>query len=515
MNTTWRSLFGLLLVLPILLFVWGRVDGSAANLASVFDGAAVFRLTNSIQLAFGASVLAVFFALPVFFAHSFFLHSKRVWLQAVALLPFSVPPFAMASAWMTLAGWVENPNGRIVWGAQSVWEQWLYSVPGAAFVLALCFWPIVFFYLVLSGVPARREHEAALIYMKPMQRLVRFWLPTLWRPLFISGFFVFGVSLLQFEAPSLLTVDVYPLEIYVQFSALLNEGNAILLSLPYLLLAPAAAWIFFADPKQGAFGASELVFIRPNRLSALGVIGLACVVFALSVFAPAGSLMLHAGSVGFVAAEWLRQSETIVLSVFYAAISSILMFACGLWLCRSTKPNELFVWLVVGLACFVLPGVLISASWLEFRSYWPGWLPHWAQIITLIAGYTVHFWVIGLAAALIFWDRYGRRQQEAESLLPLSAIKRIRFFYMPAWLKYCPPILFVMALVVWADAAVTTLLHPPGGETLTIRYFNLLHYGSEPRTAAVGLLLLLTPMVLLLAGAFMRYAALGWRTRHE
>ncbi|MDP8245859.1 MAG: hypothetical protein P9L94_17380 [Candidatus Hinthialibacter antarcticus] len=515
MNAAGRGVFGLLLALPIVMLGWGRVAFDFHSIAGLIDGALLQRLLNSLQLAGFTSLFAVVFALPVFVVHSLTPPSRRRWLQAAALLPFSVPPFAMASAWMTLAGWFENPGGRIVWGAESLWEQWLYSVPGAAFVLALCYWPVVFFYVALSGVPERRAYEAALLYLPMPTRLYRFWLPCLLQVVLIACALVFGLALLQFEAPSLLYVDVYPLEIYVQFSALLNEGAAFLLCLPYLLLVPFMAWIFAASRNLGRRGAEAPVQTRGPLALIVGAGCAACVVFGLSVVVPAGALLLHASSIESLWLEWTRQSKTVLLTIAYAASSSVVMFALGLWLCRVRARWERALWLLAGLACFVLPGILISASWLEFRSLWPGWLPRWAQTLTLIAGYAAHFWVVGFAAAFLFWNRYGAQQQEADALLTRSLWQRIRFLYAPAWVKYCPPILFMMGLFVWCDASVTTLLHPPGGETLTMRYFNLLHYGSEPRTAAVGLLLLLTPMALLLIGLFARMLVQRWGLRYE
>ena len=275
------------------------------------------------------------------------------------------------------------------------------------------------------------------------------------------------------------------------------------------------AWIFSRSRSLGRAGAEAVVQVRGSRVGIAVAVFVVCLVLALSVLVPMGALWLHASSLESLLLEWKRQRGTALLTVMYAVASSVVMFALGLWLCRAPARWERRLWLLAGLACFVLPGILISASWLEFRSLWPGWLPMWAQTLTLIAGYTAHFWVIGFAAAFLFWNRYGVRQQEVDALLPLNAWQRIRRLYAPAWVKYCPPILFMMGLFVWGDASVTTLLHPPGGETLTVRYFNLLHYGSEPRTAAVGLLLLLTPMAILLVGVFIRMVIQRWGLRYE
>ena len=51
------------------------------------------------------------------------------------------------------------------------------------------------------------------------------------------------------------------------------------------------------------------------------------------------------------------------------------------------------------------------------------------------------------------------------------------------------------------DTETVVLIVPPGGETLALRVFNLLHYGHHAQVNALCLILLLLAVLPLIAGA--------------
>ena len=118
---------------------------------------------------------------------------------------------------------------------------------------------------------------------------------------------------------------------------------------------------------------------------------------------------------------------------------------------------------------------------------------------SLLAAYLSHTFLLGYGAGILLWRYYGIRQREFDTLLDLGYFTRITRLLLPAfWRPGCLATLLV-TLVLWGDVGMTILLYPPGGDTLAVEYYNLLHYGSESRTAAIGLLLLLVPALALLA----------------
>jgi iron(III) transport system permease protein len=65
-------------------------------------------------------------------------------------------------------------------------------------------------------------------------------------------------------------------------------------------------------------------------------------------------------------------------------------------------------------------------------------------------------------------------------------------------------------LCLW-DVEALVLIVPPGGESLSLRIFNLLHYGHNAQVNALCLLLLGLALLPLLAGIAAPLAVSGWR----
>jgi iron(III) transport system permease protein len=62
----------------------------------------------------------------------------------------------------------------------------------------------------------------------------------------------------------------------------------------------------------------------------------------------------------------------------------------------------------------------------------------------------------------------------------------------------------IYLLALW-EVETLVLIHPPGGETLALRIFNLLHYGHTADVNAMGLLLLGLALGPLVLGAIVRW----------
>jgi iron(III) transport system permease protein len=66
---------------------------------------------------------------------------------------------------------------------------------------------------------------------------------------------------------------------------------------------------------------------------------------------------------------------------------------------------------------------------------------------------------------------------------------------------------YVMYLLCLWDVETLVLIYPPGGETLSLRIFNLLHYGHHAQVNALCLMLLglaLAPLLAWEAGQWVR-----------
>ena len=496
-----RVIFWAGLSAPLWAVVWAYCPLSGAEWRqslSILDRIALHRLANSVALGFLTAIFSTLLAIPVFGVYLFLPGWGRKLLVPAGLLPLSLPPFGVTSAWMTfLSQWNSN-EGRILWSAESASSRFLYSLPGTACILSFCFWPIAFLFLTLSSRLTRSQVESAFLYLNPWSRFRRVFFPAWKEPLAIAATMIFCLGLTQFEVPSLLQVNVYPLEIFIRFSALLREQEALMLCLPYALFLSVLAWWVNRGANTLAWSEQDEFVIRftpwIRRISGAAAVG----VFAVSIVVPLVEQVRRSGSPAFIWNIGMEQAGPIFHSIAYCGTGALGAVILGLLFTAGREINGGLFSSAFFLFLFILPGGLLASGWLWLRSSWPGVLPDFIAILTLISAYISHVFILGYLAGKLLWKQYGFAQREMDSLLPLTVKDKFLHLYLPTFWLPVSQAAALISLFLWGEIAITTLLYPPGAETLAVQYFNLLHYGSEKRTAAVGLFLLWIPTLILL-----------------
>ncbi|MEW6236654.1 MAG: hypothetical protein AB1656_14815 [Candidatus Omnitrophota bacterium] len=497
-----RILFLIALFLPIAVLFWNVLTGEAeapTPWSELFDRYAFHRMGQSLAVGAFSVLFSLFLALPIYFSWLCLSTQCRRWTVAFSLLPLSFPPFGAASGWMTLAAlWEQTSRGRIVWGVQGIASQWLYSPLGAGWILGLCFWPIIFLLMATISEPSQARIDASVLMMRPWTRFRKVILPAWKEPAVIAGALVFCLGTIQFEVPSLLQISVYPLEIFIRYSALMNERDALLLSLPYLLVLPFLGWLAVRAGEKFSTGLGEAHIGPVSPLIRWGAFGAAILILALSCLVPAAGLWTRCASLSVTLNAIIEQSEQALRSLAYGGAGGAVIVGLGIWFTASRYRGQSWTIPAGLLFLFTLPSVLIAGGWLQIRSLWPGRIPTGAALFSLLCAYVSHYFIIGYGAGILLWRRFGERQREMGALLKTGFLTRLRRLYLPSFLVPAIPAMAAAALFLWGDISITILLSPPGGETLAVEYYNLLHYGNDPRTAATGLLLLLAPATILL-----------------
>ncbi len=496
-----RFIFLLVFSSPFIVYIGGIDWGSAVSLsflADRFDKPMWIRFFTSIGLGLLSAVFAIVWGVLVYAGYLCLTQRLRPVLKILALLPLSYPAFGVATAWITSASWQQAFSGkRIIGGGESLLADWLYSLPGAAWVLSMCWWPVVFFLLMLQKRPTRRQIEAAKLHIhKRLHWLLIFW--RAWRPtIFLGGAIVFGLGMTQFEVPSLLQVNAYALEIYVRFSAMLDETGGLILCLPYLILCLFFTWI--GAKWGGTITHSSHQEPHPFHTSTFRAILLIAtgLLLVLSCIFPLLMMIVHASSTNTLLPNIAALLPVTLRSLGYSCGTALLIFLLAMWFQSKRSVRLETISLAYGFFCFFLPGILIGSAWLQFRSYWPGMLPNGLSIASMVWAFGFHNWLPALGASILLWRHFGQRPKEASNLLPLSHLQRFYLIYWPHFFRPSLLAVLLVSLFVWREVAIPVLMHPPGGDTLAMQYFNRLHYGSEPITASVGLMMLLSPALLL------------------
>ena len=399
------------------------------------------------------------------------------------LLALMVPPFLATNCWIYLLGWTGILN-RFV-------PLKIYSFGGVIWITALLFWPIA----AITILSAWQTLDRSLLDQEPGLRgpaLIQHLLYPAARPAIAqSSLLTFALVFNHFAVPGILQVRVFPAELWVRFNATFSYWEALFLSWPMILLALAAPlWLGRARihwPRLEELVEARLFRRRLGRTCFLGSFIFALILLLLSVALPFAQV-IASGTTWRQLPSVLATAQTAFLhSLLYAAGSSALAMCAGLALWRFG--SAAWLW-----APFFIPGVFTGIVFIYLFNR-PFLASFYQSPAVVLLALTIRHLGWGQAGARRSLSSMETGLVEDARLAGASGFQLFRFVYWPqcaAPLALCAYVIYLLGL--W-DTETVLLLVPPGGESLALRIFNLLHYGHNPQVNALCLLLLLAALL--------------------
>jgi iron(III) transport system permease protein len=398
-------------------------------------------------------------------------------LLFTAVTALVLPPFLVTNCWLELLG----NNGS--------WRSWLplniYSLGGTIWLLTLLTWPLTT--LMMLGAWSRLE--APQLECDAMVRgwaLIRglLW-PMARGAIGQAAVLTFVLALNNFAVPVILQVRVFPEELWLAFTTRLDEAGAWAASWPMIAAPALGLWLLRRanvswPNKEGA--ATEEIFRRQlGRGWFVASAAVTALLLLLSVALPMQQLAASSRTWSELPNLFRAAPDTIWNSFAFAAITASLCVVIGLVSWR--LHIGLFLWLP-----FLIPGVLLGRSMIAAFN---------GTFIYGTAG------VVVLAFALRYIALPWTAIAHARSAVDPDVVDAARVSGATGWPLFgrivWPQIAAQVAaawyitylLCLW-DVETLVLIYPPGGETLALRIFNLLHYGhnAQVNTLCVTLLAL-------------------------
>lgn len=448
-------------------------------------------LKNSLLLSGSATVLAMLLG---FVAALCLVSVSSRWRGALlvgTILPLALPSFLIVDCWLQLLG--HN-------GALRAWVPFdIYSLAGAAWVLALTTWPLTTF----AVLAAWKKLDTSQFDVEPALRgasLLRWLLwPAARGAMTVSAAITFVLAMNNFAVPALLQVKVLPAEIWVRFSTQLKPADAWAISWP-LIVAPAALLFLrgrvFSWPRSGSIPSAAAMGRQLGLRWRWGAVGVTMVLFGLSIVLPLAQLIGNPVSWNELMPAWRAGRHAVWNSFALAAGAATLGLLLGLVGFRVRIVGTV-LWLP-----FLVPGVLLGIIWIAIFNRPQTQFIYQTSAIALIA-LTVRY--VGLT-----WNGIHHAVQQCDARLTdmariegARAWQMLRYVYGPQIAPTAAALWYVVYLLCLWDVESLVLIVPPGGETAALRIFNLLHYGHTPQVNALCLWLIvaaIAPLVLGLAG---------------
>jgi len=467
-------------------------------------------LQNSLLVA---GLTTLFSATLGFIAALWLISINPVWrkrLLAVAIIALVLPPFLVTNCWLHFLG------------LTGVWRAWLplniYSLGGAVWILTLLTWPIA----LMAALSAWRRLESSLLESDPALRgaaLIRWLLwPMARNNLVLSGVLVFVLALNNFAVPAILQVKVFPAEMWVRFSTnyfLTSEGRfdyatAAQLIWP-LIVAPVLLLIVLPRAEIGwpsehgpATARAIRRQLRPGWFWASAAVS--AFVIGLSVGLPLTQL-LFASRTWIELPNVLRAAPDLLWnSFFFATVSTSICVALAMLTWR--LPIGLLLWLP-----FLVPGVILGMGLIYIFNRAPvAWLYQSGGIVVL--AFTIRYLALGWNTVAAAMRSVDCNLTWAARLDGASGWTLFRHVHWPQIAPQAGAAWYVAYLLCLWDVESLVLIVPPGGETLALRVFNLLHYGHNAQVNALCVLLLalaVAPLLIWDLGRWLKSPKAGFR----
>ncbi len=375
----------------------------------------------------------------------------------------------------------------------------IYSLGGTVWILALLLWPIPMFAVLGAWQrleAAQLESDMAVTGVALLRGLL---LPLARGPLVQAAVLTFVIALNNFAVPAILQVKVFPAEVWVLFNTTFNTLGALAMSWP-LLVMPLLLLLWFRRAEVAwprAEGPVSARLFRQQlgagwfRLCGFVTVSISLLSVALPLVQLATTPLTWSELPGAVAAGQASIWNSFFLAVVVATLCLLLGFFGWRW------PVGLVLWIP-----FFVPGVLMGIGLIAiFNRPVFAWFYQHAGIVILALGirYLAFGWN-GVTLAMRGVDR------DLTDVARLNGASRWQLLRHVQWPEISPQLAaawyIIFLLCLW-DVESMVLIVPPGGETLALRVFNLLHYGHNAQVNSLCLALLglaVIPLILWQAG---------------
>lgn len=386
---------------------------------------------------------------------------RRWWLPMGLLMPPYLHGLAH-QAWWTALGW-SPPSLMAAWLAQS-----LALTPLAAAVLGMAWDQIdgdqIDVLRCCSSPAGVRSGAAAL--MRP--------------GLMAAAGLASLLTLNDYTVPSLFGVDLYAMELFARFSADGDAGRTTLLALPLALLALLTAWPAVGLARRWAAPGSG-ARRQPRRL-ANGWLGAAGdLVLAACVGLPLGLLILSAGSPRTWPAAAAAVAPDLLGTLKVAGLGGLMACALGAALVPGLRRGAW--WL---LAPALVPGALVGVAVIGLLGS-----PMGDQLARTSAppalACALRFAPLAALVLLAHGASLDRGLCDAARVHGGSRWSVWWRGFWPLWWPGLALAFLVPAALTCNELPATVLTLAPGHGTVTVRIYNLLHYGASQQAAAEAL----------------------------
>lgn len=478
------AVFLLIILSPLIVagFTLTDLDLNTINIA--FSGRQALLLGKSIALAVGAASFAIILGLPI--GIGLWDNSTVVYrFRGVILSALLLPPFIFTQGWMALA---MSPPPGMPSLQPPTGIFWAMLILGTAFspLSALILGAARYF---LPVIPI----ESATFHAQSGGLLKSIVLPILLPFIGSAWLIIATLVLLEGGVPLMLQLPVYATEITSRFLAGESAGRVMFSMWPLPLLAIVSGFIglrLVLFRKSMAISENSNCnhpSLNPHRMSVTVkyLIYAGWTIFCVFIGLPLLGLMRQSISEKFTLISLGSDIDAFLWSLFIAVIaaliSTIISFPLGAFMAVKRR-HFLMSILCISL---IIPASVIGMSWATIGAQLNAKIPFMPESFSIILGHIARLLPFSLVIIILGRKRFSRSNARDSVLFYKPNLRQRLALELPIIsLSF-----FSSVVLSMRELEVSILTIPPGGQTLPIRVFNLLHYGASADVCRLSLLL--------------------------
>ena len=419
--------------------------------------------------------------------------SRLRWLVLIAA---PVPAYIQALAWTSVAGSLNSFGLNLLpsQGFAAAW--WIELMAYAPLSVGL----------TLLGLKSLEPAfvDSARVVRSDFTALRNIILPLAAPAILAGGGVLFILSLLDYSVPSLVNFNVYSLEIFAEYSSSNEPVRAFLLSLPVMAVAVTVLVLVLSALRNAASSPSwhatvwKTGPVFPSWLKAAQWLGIG---FLSLQFVVPVILVFETASLSNLTSNILSARNEIWYSLWLdTAVSLIcipLALATARLLVKSTRRSTA-LWITVA-APLAIPPALTGIGLISIWNRPMAVDVYGSALMPVLAG-AARFAPLAVIIMVAQFRSIDPQLIEAARVFQKNSWQTLRYVWLPMFIPGLTAAFGVVFALTLGELGATLLVAPPGHSTLTIRIYNLLHYGASGTVAGLCLVML-AAVVLAAAGA--------------
>jgi iron(III) transport system permease protein len=326
----------------------------------------------------------------------------------------------------------------------------------------------------------------------------------------LAATLVFLLALGEFGVPIFLRYQVFAVEGFTQFTVSYNFAAATASAVPLALLTfvvLGVEWFVLQEKIQalqptGHGGDIDVIPLRSNRVWLFALVSILC---ALVVITPLFSLAMQAGSWETYLLALRVVSDSLMRSVFLAAVGATALTALGFFVGYLIHTRALPIWRLVDagtVLLFALPSTVIGMGLIALWNR-PAANLIYATPLIILFGYLAQYTALTGRVTVAGLTLVPTSMEEAAASAGASWTRRLGFIVLPL-VKHALVAGWLIAYIFCLrDTGITMLVYPPGYDTLPVRIFTLMANGAPPLIAAACVLMIAATLLPLIGVALL------------